>query len=114
MSGMSSWAGNLIKLARLESGLSQRELARRARTSQATISAYENGEKSPSVDTLKRIIGATGLELRIQLAPADNHDEWLTRYEQSLPPEVVERSQRRDRELIKKARTERQKLTTSR
>lgn len=111
---MSSWAGNLIRLARFERGLSQRELARRARTSQATISAYEAGEKSPSLDTLARIVRAAGLDLRIQLAPTDSHDEWLALYERSLPPEVVERSRRRDRELIEKARSERQQAASSR
>lgn len=104
---MSTWAGNLIKVARLERGLSQRELARRAHTSQATISAYETGEKSPSLDTLARIVRAAGLDLRIQIAPADGHDEWLARYERSLPASVVARSQKKDRDLARRARTER-------
>ncbi|MPZ70901.1 MAG: helix-turn-helix domain-containing protein [Actinobacteria bacterium] len=109
---MGSWAGNLIKLARLEQGLSQREVARRAHTSQATISAYEAGEKSPSLDTLTRIVRALGLDLRIQLAPADSHDEWLALYERSLPGSVVERSRRIDRELVQQARSE--KVVTDR
>ena len=104
---MSTWAGNLIRLARIEMGLSQRELARRARTSQATISAYEAGEKSPSLETLARIVRAAGLDLRIQLAPADGHDEWLALYERSLPKEVVEDSRKSDRELVHQARSER-------
>lgn len=104
---MSTWAGNLIKMARLERGLSQRELARRARTSQATISAYEAGEKSPSLDTLARIVRAAGLDLRIQLAPADSHDDWLALYERSLSASVVERRRRKDRELVRQARSER-------
>ncbi|MFN2488597.1 MAG: helix-turn-helix domain-containing protein [Actinomycetota bacterium] len=102
-----SWAGDLIRLARLECGLSQRELARRAGTSQATISAYEMGEKSPSLDTLARIVRAAGLDLRIQLTPADSHDEWLALYERSLPTEVVERSRSQDGELVERARSER-------
>lgn len=103
---MGTWAGNLIKMARLERGLSQRELARRAHTSQATISAYEAGQKSPSLETLARVVRAAGLDLRIQLAAADSHDEWLARYERSLPRSVVEGRRRKDRELVRLARSE--------
>ena len=110
---MGAWAGNLIKLARADAGISQRELARRAGTSQATLSAYEAGRKSPSLDTLARIIRAAGLDLRIQLAPADSHDEWLALYERSLPADVVEASRRKDRELVRLARTERRKLSVT-
>ena len=104
---ISTWAGNLIVLARKERGLSQRELANRAGTSQAAIAAYESGRRSPSLETLARIVRAAGLDLRIQLAPADSHDEWLALYERSLPAEVVTASRRRDRALIDRARAER-------
>ena len=50
---------------------------------------------------------AAGLDLRIQLAPADSHDEWLALYERALPPNVVEASRKRDRALVEKARAER-------
>lgn len=76
---MSTWAGNLIKLAREETGLSQRALARRAKTSQAAISAYEAGRRSPTLETLVRIVRAAGLDLRIRLEPQDDHDVWLAR-----------------------------------
>lgn len=104
---MGAWAGNLIRMARLEKGLSQRELARLAATSQAAIAAYEAGKRSPTLDTLARIIRAAGLDLRIQIAPADSHDEWLALYERSLPPEVVEASRQRDSALVAAARAER-------
>ncbi|MDQ4124585.1 MAG: helix-turn-helix domain-containing protein, partial [Actinomycetota bacterium] len=45
---MGTWAGDLIKIARSDAKLSQRELARRAGTSQAALSAYESGKKSPT------------------------------------------------------------------
>lgn len=111
---MSTWAGNLIRLARHDARLSQRELARRARTSQATLSAYEGGRKAPSLDTLARIIRAAGKDLRIQLAPGDDHDEWLQRYERSLPAKVLEASRRRDRDLIAAARNERRMSSAAR
>jgi transcriptional regulator with XRE-family HTH domain len=82
---MDSWAGNLIRLARHDGALSQRELARRAGTSQAAIAAYESGKRSPSVDTLARIVRAAGQDLRIQVVPYDDHDDAMSAYEASLP-----------------------------
>src|SRR3954462_12738962 len=52
-----------LRRARDEAGLSQSALAARARTSQATISAYESGRKQPSVETLSRLLAATGRRL---------------------------------------------------
>jgi len=97
---MSSWAGNLIKVARLKSGLSQRELARRARTSQSTIATYEAGRKEPTLPTLARIVAAAGLDLRIRLTPHGDHDEWIRGYERRLPPKTRERA-RRQREGLR-------------
>src|SRR5688500_2088088 len=104
---MSSWAGNLIKLARHDAGLSQREMARRAGTSQATLSAYEAGRKSPSLDTLARIVRAAGQDLRIHLAPYDDHDDWVRAYEANLPERVRTTQRKRQLELINRARRSR-------
>lgn len=86
-----SWAGNLIRIARADAGLSQRELARRAKTSQATLSAYEAGRKAPTLDTLERIIRAAGFDLRIVIEPHDDHDEWVAEFERSVDPKDVAR-----------------------
>lgn len=104
---MTSWAAHLIKLARHDAGLSQRELARRAGTSQATLSAYEAGRKVPSLDTLARIVRAAGQDLRIQLAPYDDHDDWVRAYEASLPERVRATRRKRQLELINRARRQR-------
>jgi transcriptional regulator with XRE-family HTH domain len=61
-------AGVALREARTAAGLSQAALAERAGTSQATISAYENGTKQPSVPTLSRLLAATGS--RLTVAPA--------------------------------------------
>lgn len=58
-----------IGRARRRAGLSQRQLAALAGTSQATISAYESGHKHPSVPVLERLLRATGAELRVVDAP---------------------------------------------
>lgn len=52
-----------LRGARRRAGLTQAELARRAGTSQATISAYEHGRKAPSVETLGRLLAAAGARL---------------------------------------------------
>ena len=54
---------SLIPEARRRSGLSQGELARRSGTSRPTLSAYEHGRVSPTLETLERILDAAGQEL---------------------------------------------------
>lgn len=55
--------GRLILQVRHGSGLSQRDLAEKARTSQAALSAYERGLKSPSLAVAERIVEAAGYHL---------------------------------------------------
>jgi transcriptional regulator with XRE-family HTH domain len=54
-----------IRDARRHTGFTQRELAERSGTSQATISAYEHGTKIPSPPTLSRILAAAGRHLTV-------------------------------------------------
>jgi transcriptional regulator with XRE-family HTH domain len=54
-----------LRAARRRAGLTQTQLASRSGTSQATISAYESGRKQPSLDTLDRLLSATGSRLAI-------------------------------------------------
>ncbi len=61
-------AGSAIRAARRRAGLSQERLAGRAGTSQATLSAYENGRKQPTFETFARLLGATGSRLVVQPA----------------------------------------------
>jgi len=56
----------LLVEARRASGLSQSELARRSETSRPTISAYEHGRKSPTLQTAVRLLHETGFELYIR------------------------------------------------
>lgn len=55
----------MIERARRSAGLSQAALARLAGTSRPTLSAYERGRKSPSVETTARILAAAGFDLDI-------------------------------------------------
>lgn len=54
-----------LRTARARAGLTQRELAHRAGTSQPTVAAYESGAKAPSVRTLDRLLGAAGARLTV-------------------------------------------------
>ena len=83
------YSRHLIRMARRKAGLSQQELASRAATSQAAISAYESGRRSPSVDTLSRVLAAAGFELRVRLASPDTHDSTRRQAESMLPREAV-------------------------
>jgi transcriptional regulator with XRE-family HTH domain len=61
-------AAPTLQAARRRAGLSQQQLAARAGTSQATISAYENGHKQPTVETFGRLLGAAATRLVTQPA----------------------------------------------
>jgi transcriptional regulator with XRE-family HTH domain len=71
------FAGSLLKLARLEKGLSQRELAAAAGMPHTTIAKIESGARQPSWPVLCRILAAADLEPRVRLEPYDNHDDVL-------------------------------------
>lgn len=60
---------NVIRAARRHAGLTQQELARRAGTSQAAVSAYESGIRSPSTRTLERLLAACGMRPRLTIEP---------------------------------------------
>ena len=53
----------MLSEAREAAGLSKTDLADRARTSRSTLSAYEHGRVSPTLDTAERILAAAGHRL---------------------------------------------------
>lgn len=55
----------IIEIARRARGWTQTQLAKAAGTSQATVSAYERREKSPSLGVIERLIGEAGYTLRL-------------------------------------------------
>jgi transcriptional regulator with XRE-family HTH domain len=82
---MVSWA--IVQEARRRAGLTQRELAARARTSQSAIARIERGRQIPSIETLQRILRACDLELRLRIVPRDRHDDDLIDATLELSPE---------------------------
>lgn len=79
-------AGNLLKVARARTGLSQREVADLADVAQSTIARIESGARQPSLPVLARILAAIDLELKITLAPYDDHDDTLDATQDRLTP----------------------------
>lgn len=55
----------IIEIARKARGWTQTQLAKAAGTSQATVSAYERREKSPSLGVIERLVGEAGYALRL-------------------------------------------------
>jgi transcriptional regulator with XRE-family HTH domain len=74
-----------LKKRRLEKGLSLSQLARRANTSVATLSRYENGWQRFELSTLRKLATALGCRLRVDLEPV-----------QEAPPKRLKASGIRD------------------
>lgn len=85
----------LVREARAGAGLSQRELARRAGTSQAVISAYENGQREPGFAQLERLLAAAGYKVHVSLRPTASQ----SRSRAPLPLDVAESDEDDDRIL---------------
>jgi len=68
--------------------VTQKQLAARARTSQAAISRIERDLVSPSVDTLARLLDLLGEELELDAKPIDyGHEVTLYGVTLALTPE---------------------------
>src|SRR5207249_4793506 len=71
-------SADLLREARLRAGLSQAQLGRRVKRSQSQIACWERGDVKPSLETLRELIRACGLELTFGLANYDDsYDEWI-------------------------------------
>ncbi|MES2673613.1 MAG: helix-turn-helix domain-containing protein [Pseudomonadota bacterium] len=58
-----SGVGARLKLVREQNGLSQRELAKRANVTHSSISMIEQGQNSPSINSLEKILGGIPMTL---------------------------------------------------
>jgi transcriptional regulator with XRE-family HTH domain len=96
-------AGSLVLSARLKAGLTQRQLADLLGVTQPVVAAYESGRRQPTVPTLMRIVSAAGFDLRLNLAPHEDHDEVLESLERRRPHEEQERWNTFQRDLAKRS-----------
>jgi len=62
--------GALIHEVRRAAGLTQRELAELAGTSQPAVARYETGISSPTIATLERLVAAAGARLQLDAIPS--------------------------------------------
>jgi predicted transcriptional regulator len=78
---------DLLREARKESGLTQAELARRLGTTQPEIARLEAIGANPRLETLRRVVEATGRRLELNTAPlAATLDETMIRSNLALTP----------------------------
>jgi len=74
--------GSTLRAARTSAGLSLRELAVLAGTSHATLSAYEQGHKSPSVVTFLRVVEVCNCDVDFELTPRIRYADGIARGEE--------------------------------
>ena len=75
---------SLILDARVRAGLSQRQLAEAAGTSQPAVARLESGSASPTFATLERLIAAAGFMLRVDLVPLPVSDPVVDAYKRDV------------------------------
>ena len=97
-------AGSLVLAARLKAGLTQQQLADRLGVTQPVVAAYESGRRQPTVPTLMRIVSGAGFDLRLSLAPHEDHDEVLEALERQRSHEEQERWLDFQRDIVHAAR----------
>ena len=99
-------AAGLLQLARHKAGLTQAELAERAGVVPSMISAYERDRRQPTLATLLRLLKAAGFELRLQLAPYDDHDDVLAARRRAWPAAEQERWEQQQQASVQEAEAE--------
>lgn len=82
-------SGDLIKEARLRAGLTQGELGARIGKAQSAIARWERDEVSPSLETVRDIVRACGLDLTFFMSKFD--DSNVTIIDQHLRMSPAER-----------------------
>ncbi|HET6638872.1 MAG TPA: helix-turn-helix transcriptional regulator [Gemmatimonadota bacterium] len=79
-------SADLLREARLRAGLTQAELAARVGTTQSAIARWEAGATRPSLESLRRLVRACGLELRLAIEDHDPGDASLIEGTLALTP----------------------------
>ena len=82
-------SGDLLREARLRAGRTQAELGRRVGRPQSQIARWERGDVKPSLETLRELIRACGLELSFRLFDYD--DSYVVEIDELLELEPEQR-----------------------
>jgi transcriptional regulator with XRE-family HTH domain len=98
-------SGDLLREARLRAGLTQQQLATRAGTSQSAIARWESGAVQPSLERLRELIRACGLEVGFSLANYDDsYVEFIERYLDLTPEDRIRQAVERA-EVVREIQT---------
>lgn len=84
---MGTMGNDLVREARKRAGLTQRELAERAGTTQSAIARLESGRTRPAFDDVMRLVRLCGMDLDIMLGERDDSDWAQARALRKLSPE---------------------------
>jgi transcriptional regulator with XRE-family HTH domain len=84
--------GELVREGRKRAGLTQRQLADRADTTQSAIARLEAGRTTPTLESVERLLRLCGFQLIVELAPYDDSDIRQANAHATLSPE--QRAQR--------------------
>ena len=74
----------LIENARLQAGLTQRELAARAGTAQSVVARIERKQANPTIETVRRLLDAAGFALRVDIVPKAVVDATVEAYKKDV------------------------------
>ncbi len=91
---------NIIRRLRDRGEATQAELAAAAGTSQPTVSAYEAGRTSPTLETVERLAASIGLEMTVDFHPRLTREE---RRSLRLHEAIVRKLQRDPEAVLEKA-----------
>src|SRR5207237_7945578 len=72
--------------ARRRAGLSQADLADRLGRPQSSVARWEAGARTPSMEVVREVARACGLELTFGFARADDSYDWLIDRQLELAP----------------------------
>jgi transcriptional regulator with XRE-family HTH domain len=82
----------LLREARTRAGLTQRELAKRAGTAQSVVARVERGQTSPTLETLTRLLAATGFNVRMELVPQPTTDALVEAFKRDIDRTLLRRN----------------------
>ena len=91
MQTLDNWVP-LLQEARTRAGLSQRELARRAGTAQSVVARVERGQTSPTVETLSRLMAATGFNVDMELVSPPTADPVIESFKRDIDRSLLRRN----------------------
>jgi transcriptional regulator with XRE-family HTH domain len=92
---MHTKVADVVREARARSGLSQRELAARAGTTQSVVGRLEAGIGSPRMETVERLLQAAGFRPSIELQPIVPADPVVAAYKADIDRTLLRDNLRR-------------------